>query len=100
MVTKWELTDHERDLCRHSGLSIHDAQIQKKRAYIKAGGVILNSDALEDMYEALKAQHNAIDLLFALLIDKDKTFFPSKSGQPWEAIIQGNKALAKAEGKQ
>jgi len=51
------------------------------------------------MYEALKAQHQAIDLLFAMLILRDKTFFPSKSGQPWEAIIEGNKALAKAEGR-
>lgn len=53
--------------------------------------------ACEDMYEALKAQQKAIDILFAKLIELDKTFFPSKSGQPWEAIIQGKKALAKVD---
>ncbi len=53
-----------------------------------------------DLYEACKAQHEAIDILFAMLIMRDKKFFPSKSGKkPWEAIKQGNKALAKAEGK-
>jgi len=56
--------------------------------------------AAPDMYEALKAQHEAIDILFAMLIEKDRTFFPSKSGRPWEAIIQGNQALAKAERKE
>lgn len=56
--------------------------------------------AAPEMYEALKAQHGAIDLLFAMLIKRDKDFFPSKSGQPWDAMIQGNKALAKAEGKE
>ena len=52
-----------------------------------------------EMYEALKAQHQAIDILFAMLIQRDKAFFPSKSGQPWEAIIEGNRVLAKAEGR-
>ncbi len=52
-----------------------------------------------DLYEACKAQHDAIDILFARLIELDKNFFPSKSGKPWEAIIQGSKALVKAEGK-
>lgn len=57
-------------------------------------------EAAPDMHEALKAQHEAIDLLFAMLIERDKTFFPSKSGRPWEAMLLGNKALAKAEGKE
>lgn len=55
--------------------------------------------AAPDMYEALKAQHHAIDILFALLIEKDNTFYPSKSGKPWEALLKGNQALTKAEGK-
>ncbi len=55
--------------------------------------------ASPDLSEACKAQHEAIDILFAMLIEKDHTFFPSKSGKPWEAIVQGNKALDKAEGK-
>lgn len=50
-----------------------------------------------DLLEACEAQHQAIDRLFALLIEKDEKFFPSKSGQPWEAIQQGNVAIAKAK---
>ncbi len=53
--------------------------------------------ACPDLYEACKAQHDAIDILLARLIELDHNFFPSKSGKPWEAIIQGNKALAKVE---
>lgn len=53
----------------------------------------------EDLLSAVKAQHEAIDILFALLIEKDPTFFPSKSGKPWQAILQGNEAIKLAEGK-
>ena len=49
------------------------------------------------LLEACKAQHNAIDRLFAELIERDPEFFPSKSGQPWEAIQKGNAAIAEAE---
>jgi len=56
-------------------------------------------DAAPDMYEALKSQHEAIDILFALLIQHVDGFFPSKSGKPWEAMLEGNNAIAKAEGK-
>jgi hypothetical protein len=51
---------------------------------------------------ACKAQHEAIDTLFAMLIDRSppgKTFLPSKSGQLWDALVAGNAAIAKAEGK-
>ena len=48
---------------------------------------------------ACKAQHEAIDRLFALLISNDSGFFPSKSGPPWQAMIQGNAAIALAEAK-
>ncbi len=44
-----------------------------------------------------KAQHKAIDILFTMLIQKNKKFFPSKSGQPWKAIQQGNRAIKDAE---
>lgn len=54
-------------------------------------------ELIQEMYEALKAQHDAIDTLFALLIMADKHFLPSLSGKPWEALVQGNKAIAKAE---
>jgi len=49
------------------------------------------------LLEACKAQHDAIDRLFAELIRRDPDFFPSKSGQPWEAIQKGNAAVAEAE---
>ena len=54
--------------------------------------------AAPDLLEACKSQHEAIDRLFALLISKNDGFFPSKSGQPWEALLRGNKAITKAEG--
>lgn len=47
---------------------------------------------------ACKAQHEAIDLLFAKLTQLDPNFFPSKSGQPWEAVQLGNAAIKMAEG--
>lgn len=50
------------------------------------------------LLEACEAQHQAIDILFALLIQKDKSFYPSKSGKPWDALIQANAARAKAKG--
>lgn len=55
--------------------------------------------ALPDLINACKAQHEAIDLLFAMLIVQSppgKTFYPSKSGKPWEALVAGNAALRKA----
>jgi hypothetical protein len=54
--------------------------------------------AAPELLEACKAQHDAIDLLFAMLIQATPDFFPSKSGQPWQAMIQGNAAIQKAEG--
>jgi hypothetical protein len=55
---------------------------------------------------ACKAQHAAIDMLFAMLITRDRVycrvtctepFLPSKSGPPWDALVVGNAAIAKAE---
>ncbi|MBA7670191.1 hypothetical protein ES703_78336 [subsurface metagenome] len=60
--------------------------------YAEKEGV--TSDALE----ALKAQHQAIDRLFAELIKRDPDFFPSKSGQPWEACKKGNAVIKRMEG--
>jgi len=54
-------------------------------------------DQRDELLKACKAQHEAIDRLFALLISHDSGFFPSKSGQPWQAILQGNAAIAEAE---
>lgn len=57
-----------------------------------------------ELLAACKAQHEAIDRLFAMLIEATKDqkphgFYPSESGQPWDAIKQGNAAIAKAEGR-
>lgn len=52
--------------------------------------------AVDSLLEACKAQHEAIDRLFTMLITLNVDFYPSKSGQPWEAIEQGNKAIAHA----
>ena len=51
-----------------------------------------------DALDALKAQHQAIDRLFAELIKRDPNFFPSKSGQPWEACKKGNAVIKRMEG--
>jgi hypothetical protein len=51
--------------------------------------------AAPELLEACKAQHDAMDVLFAMLIERDKTFFPSKS-QTWPAMLQGNAAIARA----
>ena len=50
-----------------------------------------------ELLESCQAQHEAIDHLFAILIERDRNFFPSQSGQPWEALLQGNAAIAAAE---
>jgi hypothetical protein len=51
------------------------------------------------MLSALKAQHEAIDILFAMLIESRPGFLPTKSGRPWEAALLGNATIAKAEGR-
>ena len=53
--------------------------------------------AAPELLNACKAQHKAIDILFARLINEDVDFLPSKSGQPWKAIQEGNAAIEKAE---
>jgi hypothetical protein len=55
-------------------------------------------DALvAQLLAALRAQHEAIDRLFAMLIAKtmyaEKPFYPSESGQPWEAMLAGKAAI-------
>ena len=51
---KWKLTNEELEILKEEGSYIAFAQEAKKRAFIEAGGVILNPDALPDLYEALK----------------------------------------------
>ena len=44
--------------------------------------------AKAELLGACRAAHTAIDLLFAMLIEAKPGFYPSKSGQPWEAMTQ------------
>lgn len=57
----------------------------------------LEGGVVKELLEATKAQHQALDILFVRLIELDKNFLPSKSGLPWEAMVKGNAAIAKAE---
>lgn len=54
--------------------------------------------AAEELLEAAKAQHDAIDWLMAQLIIKDPTFFPTKS-PVWLTLVKGNAAIKKAEAR-
>jgi transcriptional regulator with XRE-family HTH domain len=55
--------------------------------------------ALHDsMLDAIKIQHAALDFLMARLALLDRDFLPSKCGPPWEAMVQGNEAIKRAEG--
>lgn len=45
------------------------------------------------LVRACEAQCEAIDHLFARLIELDRKFLPSESGQPWAALVQGGKAI-------
>ncbi len=85
--TEWKLTNQEQAECRDKGLSLNEAQIAKKEAYLKAGGIILNPDALSDLYEAC---------LTAL-----GTLYPLRNQYSWIPSIMGaiQDALRKAESK-
>jgi hypothetical protein len=50
-----------------------------------------------ELLKACRAQHEAIDRLFARLALVDPKFFPSQSGQPWQALVEGNAAMKAAE---
>lgn len=54
--------------------------------------------AAPELLAACKAQHQAIDLLLARLIELDSTFLPSES-PAWAAVTSGHAAAAKATGK-
>lgn len=53
--------------------------------------------AAPDLLAACKAQHDIIDRLMVMVILKDPAFRPTKS-VAWPVILQGNAAIAKAEG--
>ncbi len=49
----------------------------------------------EEIIDVLKQQHEAIDILFAMLIQRDSEFYPSKSGKAWDACVKGNALIKK-----
>ncbi|KKM86351.1 hypothetical protein LCGC14_1279750 [marine sediment metagenome] len=50
---EWELTDREIRAVEFRGNNMAEAQRAKRQAFIDNGGIILNPEALTDMYEAL-----------------------------------------------
>ena len=50
----WKLTDEDLAQCEAMGFNPVEAQASKKQAYRNAGGIIINPDALSDMYEAVR----------------------------------------------
>ena len=83
----WKLTDLEIRAVEFLGKNMAEAQQAKRQAFIDNGGVILNPDALEDMYEALK------HVEFYLALADQITSLPNHTTV--SATIK--KALAKAE---
>jgi hypothetical protein len=57
----------------------------------------------QELLEACRAQHNALDTLMAQLIiltsrhTPEEPFFPSKSGMPWEAMTRAHAVIQEAE---
>ena len=55
--------------------------------------------SLVEQMHAMQEAHAAIDELFARLIVSDRTFRPSQSGQPWEAMKKLGAAIEHAKGR-
>ncbi len=85
MFEEWKLTDKEVTECVRSGCSVTRVQEAKKRAYVANGGVILNPDAFEDMYEALKGMMEIAEIAMP------DTYFKTDS-----RVNKTRQALAKA----
>lgn len=80
-------------LYQGNGIKYEDADAKRIVACINACAG-LNPEAVPELVAACTAQHEAIDRLFAMLIEAKKDFFPNRSGQPWEALQLGAKALS------
>lgn len=52
----------------------------------------------DELLRAAKAQHKALDHLFAMLIAAVPGFMPSQSAA-WAALVQGSEAIKRAEGR-
>ena len=87
----WQLTDQEIEEVTLRGGSITEAQEAKKQAYLDSGGIILNPDALSELYEALKV---------ALWNEEHDEYQAQHQGKPRliERIDIYKQALSKAEG--
>lgn len=55
--------------------------------------IVRACNAHEQLVDAVKMQHKAIDILMARIIGLDSTFKPSQSAI-WPAVIAGSQALA------
>ena len=49
---------------------------------------------VDKLVAAATEQSTVIDYLFAMLIERDRDFYPSKSGRPWAALVEARAALA------
>ena len=99
MITPGQWVIHEGDDCTPVINSHRDGEVLPV-ATVDSDNVedaVLLASA-PDLLEACKIQHDALDMLFAMLIDAKPGFFPSKSGVPWEAMVKGNSAISKAGG--
>lgn len=93
----WHQHDMEQGvICTEGGLPIVDCNAKSLPSReIKANvNLVLRSvNNHKNLVDICKKQHDAIDLLFSLLIEKDKTFFPSKCGDPWKTFLMANHVL-------
>ncbi len=89
-MEEWRLTKEEEARVIAAGKGMSAAQAAKKWAYREAGRTILNPDALDDLYEALRAAQAYIARKEMYSGVQDRTGLEVK-------II---KALSKAEGLQ
>lgn len=90
----WQL--YGNDGYNISSFNIYDAEIEDEPELEKANAQLIA--AAPEMLEALKEARNAIDMLFTKLVNEtDATFYPSKSGKPWEAIVKINEAIKKVD---
>jgi hypothetical protein len=58
-----------------------------------AAEMVRRWNAYPDLVNQLQEYHKALDTLAAMLIQRDKEFFLSESGQPWEAMKNGHKLM-------
>lgn len=110
--TPWLLKEHGPDFSiedasgrtiAYVGEFLNSAPMRVEVDEIRANAIALRAAA--DLLFACEQQRQAIDLLFTRLIlltqkyTPDDLFMPSASGSPWNALVIGNAAIAKAQGR-